>query len=123
MQKRSPKLSDFIEPFGPRYFCALSYTDLDGWVGLCEGPRGFHCEVVGDTAEECCEVASRRVVQHHGSEECELSYKYSDGAWAQACSEDEQNAEVRAERLACPLCNTEHPDHEHAVRRASAHLN
>jgi hypothetical protein len=35
------ELSDFTEPFGPRYSCALSYTDLDGWVGLCVGPRGF----------------------------------------------------------------------------------
>jgi hypothetical protein len=25
--------------------------------------------------------------------------------------------------LACPLCNEDHPEHEHAVRRATAHLN
>jgi hypothetical protein len=52
MRQHDLKLSDFTEPFGPRYSCALSYTDLDGWVGLCEGPRGFRCEVVGATAEE-----------------------------------------------------------------------
>ncbi|HEY7893164.1 MAG TPA: hypothetical protein VIC05_13235 [Solirubrobacteraceae bacterium] len=123
MRQHDLKLSDFTEPFGPRYSCALSYTALDGWVGLCAGPRGFHCEVVGATAEESCEVALRRVVEHHGSEECELSYEYSDEAWARACLEEAQSAEVRSERLACPLCNAEHPEHEHAVRRASAHLN
>jgi hypothetical protein len=123
MSQHDLELSDFTEPFGPRYSCALSYTDLDGWVGLCEGPRGFRCEVVGATAEECCEAALRRVVEHHGSEECELSYEYSDEAWTRACLEEEQSAEVRSERLACPLCNAEHPEHEHAVRRASAHLN
>ena len=123
MRQHDLKLSDFTEPFGPRYSCTLSYADLDGWVGLCEGPREFHCEVVGATAEECCEVAAQRVVEHHGSEECELSYEYSDEAWARACLEEEQSADVRSQRLACPLCNAEHPEHEHAVRRASAHLN
>lgn len=123
MRQHDLKLSDFTEPFGPRYSCALSYADLDGWVGLCEGPRGFRREIVGDTAEECCEVAWRHVVEHHGSEECELSYKYTDEAWAKACAEDAQDPKVRAEMLACPLCNAEHPEHEHAVRRASAHLN
>jgi hypothetical protein len=123
MRQHSLKLSDFTAPFGPRYYCALSYTDLDGWVGLCTGPRGFHCAVDGVTAEECCEVASQRVVEHHGSEECELSYEYSDEAWVKACAEDEENAEIRAERLACPLCNAEHPDHKHAVRRATAPFN
>jgi hypothetical protein len=34
MRQHDLKLSDFTEPFGPRYSCALSYTDLDGWVGL-----------------------------------------------------------------------------------------
>jgi hypothetical protein len=117
------ELSDFTEPFGPRYSCALSYTDLDGWIGLCTGPRGFRCEVVGATAAESCEAALARIVEHHGSEECELSYEYSDEAWARACSEEEQSAEAHSERLACPLCNAEHPEHEHAVRRAGAHLN
>jgi hypothetical protein len=74
MSQHDLELSDFTEPFGPRYSCALSYTDFDGWVGLCEGPRGFHCEVVGITGEECCEAALRRVVEHYGCEECELSY-------------------------------------------------
>jgi len=123
MSQPDLKLSDFIEPFGPRYSCALSFTDLDGWVGLCAGPRGFHCEIVGATAEECGEVAWRHVVAHHGSEECELSYTYTDEAWVKACAEDAENAEVCSERLACPLCNAEHPEHAHAVRRASAHLN
>jgi hypothetical protein len=123
MSQHDLELSAFTEPFGPRYSCALSYTDLDGWLGLCEGPRGFHCEVVGATGEECCEVAWRHVVRHHGSEECELSYRYSDEAWAKACQEEEQSAEVRDERLACPLCNAEHPEHEHAMSRAGAHLN
>jgi hypothetical protein len=59
MREHDLELSDFTEPFGPRYSCALSYTDLDGWAGLC----------------------------------------------------------------ACPLCNAEHPEHEHAVRRACAYLN
>jgi hypothetical protein len=123
MRQHDLELSDFTEPFGPRYSCALSYTDLDGWVGLCEGPRGFHCEVVGTTAEECCEAAAKRVFEHRGSEEYELSYKYTDEAWTKACAEDAENPEIRAEMLACPLCNAEHPEHEHAVRRASAHLN
>jgi hypothetical protein len=123
MRQHSLKLSGFTEPFGPRYSCALSHDDVNGWVGLCTGPRGFHCELVGATAEECCEVAWRRVVEHHGSEECELSYKYTGEAWVKACAEDEENAEIRAERLACPLCNAEHPEHEHAVRRATAPLN
>jgi len=123
MSQHDLELSDFTEPFGPRYSCALSYTDLDGWVGLCVGPRGFHCEVVDATGEECCEVASRRVVEHHGCEECELSYKYSDEAWARACLEEEQSAEVSSQRLACPLCNAGHSEHEPAVRRAGAHLN
>jgi hypothetical protein len=123
MNQHDLELSDFTEPFGPRYSCALSYTDLDGWIGLCTGPRGFRCEIVGATAEECCELAARRVVEHHGSEECELSYEYTSEAWAKACAEDTQSAKVRAGELACPLCNEEHPEHEHAVRRASAHLN
>jgi hypothetical protein len=99
MRQHSLKLSDFTEPFGPRYCCALSYTTADGWVGMCEGPQGFRREIVGATAEECCEVAWRRVVEHHGSEECELSYKYSDEAWVKACAEDEENAEIRADSL------------------------
>jgi len=123
MSQHDLKLSDFTEPFGPRYSCALSYTDLDGWIGLCAGPRGFRCEIPGATAEECCEVAAQRVVEHHGSEECELSYEYSDEGWARACLEEAQSAEVRSEGLACPLCNAEYPEHEHAVRRANAHLN
>jgi len=123
MREHDLELSDFTEPFGPRYSCALTYTDLDGWVGLCAGPRGFHCEVVGATGEECCEMASRRVVEHHGSEECELSYEYSDEAWARACAEDAQDPGVRAEMQACPLCNAEHPEHKRAIRRASARLN
>jgi hypothetical protein len=114
-----PKLSDFTEPFGPRYSCALSYDDVDGWVGQCAGPRGFHCVLAGETAEECCEAALQRVVEHHGSNECELSYKYTDEAWVKACEEDVDSPD----RLACPLCNAEHPEHEHAVRRATAHLN
>jgi hypothetical protein len=118
-----PKLSDFTEPFGPRYLCALSYDDLDGWVGLCTGPRGFQCTITGATGKECCEAAWQRVVEHHGSEECELSYKYTDEAWAKASAEEAQDPQVRAEMLACLLCNTEHPEHEHAVRRATAHLN
>jgi hypothetical protein len=123
MRQHDLELSDFTEPFGPRYKCALSYTAADGWVGLCAGPRGFHCEVVGATAEECCETAAKRVFEHRGSIEYELSYKYTDEAWAKACAEDAQNPRVRAEMQACPLCNAEHPEHEHAVRRASAHLN
>jgi hypothetical protein len=123
MHQHDLKLSAFTEPFGPRYTCALSYAAAEGWVGSCTGPQGFHCEVVGATAEECCEVAWPRVVEHQGSEECELSYEYSDEAWVKACAEDAENAEIRSERLACPLCNAEHPEHEHAVRRASAHLN
>jgi hypothetical protein len=123
MRQHDLELSDFTEPFGPRYTCALSYTAAEGWIGSCTGPRGFHCEVVGATAEECCEVASWRVVEHHGSDECELSYKYTDEAWAKACAEDAQDPRVQAEMLACPLCNAEHPEHEHAIRRASAHLN
>ena len=85
MSKHDLELSVFTEPFGPRYSCSLSYADLDGWVGLCAGPREFHCKVVGTTAEECCEAASRRVLEYHGSEECELSYKYSDEAWTKTC--------------------------------------
>jgi len=123
MRQHDLELSDFTEPFGPRYSCALSHDDVNGWAGLCTGPRGFHCAVDGATAEECCEVAWRHVVCHHGSEECELSYKYTDEAWVKACAEDAENAEVRAEMLACPLCNPEHPEREHAIRRCSAHLN
>ena len=123
MSRHDLELSDFTEPFGPRYSCALSYTDLDGWVGLCVGPRGFCCEIPGATAEECCEVAAQRVVEHHGSEECELSYEYIREAWAQAYAEDAQSAKVQAAELACPLCNEQHPEHEHALRRANARLN
>ena len=53
----------------------------------------------------------------------EFGYKYTDNARAKACLEEAQSAEVRSQRLACPLCNAEHPEHEHAIRRASAHLN
>jgi hypothetical protein len=123
MREHPLKLSGFTEPFGPRYVCALAYTEEGGWLGSCAGPRGFTCTVSGATAEECCEVALQRVVEHHGSEECELSYKYSDEAWAKACAEDAESPKARAEMLACPLCNGDHPEHEHAVRRATAPLN
>ena len=123
MRQHSLKLSGFTEPFGPRYSCALAHTEEDGWVGSCAGPRGFHCAVSGETAEECCTAAWERVCGHHGSEECELSYKYTDDAWAKACAEDAESPKARAEMLACPLCNEDHPEHEHAVRRCSAHLN
>jgi|ERR1035441_7113492 hypothetical protein len=123
MRQHDLKLSDFTEPFGPRYSCALSYTEEDGWSGLCAGPRGFQHTITGATAEECCEAAAERVFEHRGSIEYELSYKYTDTAWAKACAEEAQDPKVRAEMLACPLCNAEHPEHEHAVRRASAHLN
>jgi hypothetical protein len=117
------KLSDFTEPFRARYSCALSYTEEDGWSGLCTGPRGFQCRVTAATGEECCSVAWQRVSEHHGSEECELFYKYTDDAWARACAEEEQDPKVRAQMLACPLCNAEHPEREQALRRATAHLN
>lgn len=117
------KLLDFTEPFGPRYSCVLSYTGEDGWSGLCEGPRGFRSTVVGDTGEECCTVAWQRVEAHHGSEACELSYRYSDEAWEQASAEEAQDPEVRSRMLDCPLCNSAHPDHEHALRRSAAPLN
>jgi hypothetical protein len=123
MRQHDLELSDFTEPFGPRYVCALAHTEEDGWAGFCGGPRGFTCMVSGETAEECCETAAKRVFEHRGSIEYELSYKYTDEAWAKACAEDAQNPRVRAEMQACPLCNAEHPEHEHAVRRASAHLN
>lgn len=117
------RLSDFTEPFGPRYTCALSYTVQGGWSGLCTGPRGLRCTITGATAEECCESASERVLEHRGSIEYELSYKYSDEACVKACAEDMENPRARAVMQACPLCNAEHPEHEHAVRRATAHLN
>jgi hypothetical protein len=123
MQKRSVELTDFTEPFGPRYSCALSYADGDGWIGLCAGPRGFRCEITGATAEECCEAAARRVVEHHGSEGCELSYEYTREAWTKACAEEAQSAKAQAAEAACPLCNEQHPEHEHAVCRATAYLN
>jgi hypothetical protein len=104
------KPSDLTQPFGPRYLCALSYDDVDGWVGLCTGPRGFQRTITGASAEECCEVAWQRVVAHHGSEECALSYKYTGEAWAKACAEEDQDPKVRAKMLACPLCNAEHPE-------------
>jgi hypothetical protein len=123
MHQGDLELSDFTEPFGPRYVCTLAHTEEDGWAGFCGGPRGFTCMVSGETAEECCTTAWERVCGHHGSEECELSYKYTDNAWAKACDEEAQDPRARAEMLACPLCNSEHPKHEHAVRRCSAHLN
>jgi hypothetical protein len=123
MDERRLKLSDFTEPFGPRYSCALSYTEEDGWSGLCAGPRGFQCTLTGSTGEECCTLAWRHVSEHHGSEECELSYSYSREAWARACAEEAQDPKVRAEMLACPLCNAEHPERERALRRSSARLN
>lgn len=116
------KLSDFTEPFGPRYSCVLSCTE-NAWSGLCVGPGGFQSTVNGATCEECCEAAAKLVFEHRGSEEYELSYQYTDDAWAKACAEELRDPKVRAEMLACPLCNSEHPEHEHAVRRASAHLN
>jgi len=123
MRQHPLDLAGFTEPFGPRYDCALTYTEEGGWLGSCVGPRGFTCTVSGETAEECCTAAWERVCGHHGSEECELSYKYTDDAWAKACAEDAESPEARAEMLACPLCNEDHPEHEHAVRRATAHLN
>jgi hypothetical protein len=123
MRQHDLELSDFTEPFGPRYSCSLSYTEQDGWSGLCTGPRGFQCTITDATAEECCETAAERVFEHRGSIGYELSYKYTDEAWARACAEDAQDPGVQAEMLACPLCNAEHPEHEHAVRRCSAHLN
>jgi hypothetical protein len=120
MRQHPLKLSDFTEPFGPRYSCALTYTKADGWSGLCTGPRGFQCTITGATAEECCETAAKRVFEHRGSIEYELSYKYTDDAWAKACAEDAESPKARAEMLACPLCNEDHPEHEHAVRPRSA---
>lgn len=118
------KLSDFTEPrLGPSYSCTLSYTEEDGWSGLCTGPRGFQCTVTASTGEECCTAAWQRVEEHHGSEECVLSYNYTDEAWTQSYAEEAQDPKVRAKMMDCPLCNTEHPEHEHVLRRASAHLN
>lgn len=79
--------------------------------------------ITGATCEQCCEIAWQRVLEHHGSEECELSYKYTDEAWAKACAEEAQDPRRREEASNCPLCNSEHPEREHVLRRASARFN
>lgn len=86
-----------------------------GWTGRATKPTDWECRFEASTAEEACSQAHKYAVARFGPTTI-IWYEYTLRGWTQAAREEEDDEH----RLACPLCNSKHPQHADAVQEICA---